>query len=234
MIQLKNISRVYSKNGREEVRALDGVNISIGKGEFVAIVGSSGSGKSTLMNILGMLDRPSQGNYYLENKEVSKLKDSELAQIRNKKIGFVFQSFNLLPKTTALENVELPLIYSDRKEIKSLAESALKKVGLGERLSHKPNELSGGQQQRVAIARALVNEPEIIFADEPTGNLDSKSGTEVMEIFRQLNKEGKTLVLITHDNEIAENAKRVIRIMDGKVVEDKLNPDYVLEVRSEH
>lgn len=222
MIQLKNISKSFYKSGQETVRALDTINLSITKGEFVAIVGASGSGKSTMMNILGMLDRPTEGNYYFENKEVNSLSDAELADIRNKKIGFVFQSFNLLPKTSAVENVELPLIYSDRKEIRGLAANALKKVGLEERLSHKPNELSGGQQQRVAIARALVNEPEIIFADEPTGNLDSKSGTEVMNIFRELNRDGKTLVLITHDNEIAKNAKRVIRISDGKIIEDKL------------
>ncbi len=223
MIQLKNVSRIYDKEGQRQVSALDEVNISIVKGEFVAIIGASGSGKSTMMNIMGLLDRPSEGAYYLENKEVNELSDGKLAEIRNKKIGFVFQSFNLLPKTSAIENVELPLIYSDRKETKGLAVEALKKVGLGERLSHKPNELSGGEQQRVAIARALVNEPEIIFADEPTGNLDSKSGTEVMKLFKQLNTEGKTLVLITHDNEIAAEAKRVIRILDGKIVEDTLN-----------
>lgn len=223
MIQLKEISKVYAQNGHEEVRALNGVNISINKGEFVAIVGASGSGKSTLMNILGMLDRPDQGNYYLENKEVSKLTDAELAKIRNKKIGFVFQSFNLLPKTTAIENVELPLIYSDRKEIRGMAENALKKVGLQDRMSHKPSELSGGQQQRVAIARALVNEPELILADEPTGNLDSKSGIEIMQLFNSLHKEGKTLVLITHDNKIAENAQRVIRIQDGEIIENRIN-----------
>jgi len=223
MIQLKNISKIYEKAGQERVAALDEVNLSISKGEFVAIIGASGSGKSTMMNIMGMLDRPSEGTYYLENREVSKLSDGELAEIRNRKIGFVFQSFNLLPKTSATENVELPLIYSDRKETRGLAINALKKVGLEDRLSHKPNELSGGQQQRVAIARALVNEPEIIFADEPTGNLDSKSGTEIMNLFKQLNSEGKTLVLITHDNGIAKIAKRVIRIMDGKIIEDKLN-----------
>ncbi|MCK9422353.1 MAG: ABC transporter ATP-binding protein [Bacteroidales bacterium] len=223
MIQFKNISKTYEKNGEATVVALNEVSLSISRGEFVAIIGASGSGKSTLMNILGMLDRPSNGTYYFENREVNKLSDAELAVIRNKKIGFVFQSFNLLPKTSALENVELPLIYSDRKEINGLAADALKKVGMGDRLSHKPNELSGGQQQRVAIARALVNEPEIILADEPTGNLDSKSGAEVMELFRKLNSEGKTLVLITHDTEIAKKAKRVVNILDGKVIEDKLN-----------
>jgi len=223
MIQFKNISKNYEKNGEATVVALNEVSLSISKGEFVAIIGASGSGKSTLMNILGMLDRPTNGTYYFENKEVNKLSDAELAIIRNKKIGFVFQSFNLLPKTSAIENVELPLIYSDRKEIHGLAADALKKVGMGDRLSHKPNELSGGQQQRVAIARALVNEPEIILADEPTGNLDSKSGAEVMDLFTKLNSEGKTLVLITHDAEIAKKAKRVVNILDGKIIEDKLN-----------
>lgn len=223
MIQLKNISKIYDKGGQERVAALNTVNISISKGEFVAIIGASGSGKSTMMNILGMLDRPSQGTYFFENREVNNLSDRELAEIRNKKIGFVFQSFNLLPKTSALENVELPLIYSDRKEIGGMAATALEKVGLGDRLSHKPNELSGGQQQRVAIARALVNEPEIIFADEPTGNLDSRSGEEIMDLFMKLNAEGKTLVLITHDQKIADKARRVIHIKDGAIIEDKLN-----------
>lgn len=223
MIQLKNVSKIYEKIGQQRVHALNNVDLEIRKGEFVAVVGASGSGKSTMMNILGMLDRPSEGTYYLENKEVSKLTDGELAEIRNKKIGFVFQLFNLLPKTTAIENVELPLIYSDRKEICNLAVNALKKVGLEDRLTHKPNELSGGQQQRVAIARALVNEPEIILADEPTGNLDSKSGTEIIQLFCQLNNEGKTIILITHDNEIARNAKRVIKITDGKIIEDLNN-----------
>lgn len=223
MIQLKNVSKIYNKNGQQTVLALDKVNLTITNGEYVAIIGASGSGKSTIMNILGLLDRPTEGTYYLENKEVNGMTDNQLSEIRNKKIGFVFQAFNLLPKTSAIENVELPLIYSDRKETRSLAIEALKKVGLGDRLAHKTHELSGGQQQRVAIARALVNEPEIIFADEPTGNLDSKSGSEVIQLFKQLNEEGKTIVLITHDNEIAQNAKRVIRIVDGKIVEDKLN-----------
>ncbi len=221
MIQLKNVTKVYDKSGQQQVHALDQINVSINKGEYVAIIGPSGSGKSTMMNILGLLDRPSQGNYYLENKEVNKLTDNQLSELRNKKIGFVFQSFNLLPKTTAIENVELPLIYSDKRDTKKLAVEALKKVGLGDRLTHKPHELSGGQQQRVAIARALVNDPEIIFADEPTGNLDSNSGAEIIKLFKQLNNEGKTFVLITHDNDIAQNADRIIRIMDGKIVEDK-------------
>ena len=221
MIQLKNVSKIYDKEGQASVYALDGIDLEIRKGEFVAVVGASGSGKSTAMNILGLLDKPSTGTYYLENKEVSQLSDSELAGIRNEKIGFVFQSFYLLPKTTAVENVELPLIYSDKSDIRNLAMEALRKVGLGDRYSHKPNELSGGQQQRVAIARALVNEPEIILADEPTGNLDSKAGKEIMELFRQFHSEGKTMVLITHDNEIAATAERVITIKDGHIIEDR-------------
>ncbi|OGU66908.1 MAG: macrolide ABC transporter ATP-binding protein [Stygiobacter sp. RIFOXYC12_FULL_38_8] len=219
MIQLKNISKIYGKDG-QQVKALDNANISIAKGEFVAIVGASGSGKSTMMNILGMLDRPTSGEYYLENKEISTLTDDELAKIRNKKIGFVFQKFHLLPKTTAIENVELPLIYSDRKDIRKLAVDALAKVGLSNRGKHRTNELSGGQQQRVAIARALVNEPEVILGDEPTGNLDSKSGLEVVGVFQELNRSGKTIILITHSGEVAEHANRIIRIHDGKITED--------------
>ena len=219
MIQLKNISKIYGRDG-QQVKALDNANISIEKGEFVAIVGASGSGKSTMMNILGMLDRPTSGEYYLENKEISTLTDDELAKIRNKKIGFVFQKFHLLPKTTAIENVELPLIYSDRKDIRKLAVNSLAKVGLSNRGKHRTNELSGGQQQRVAIARALVNEPEVILGDEPTGNLDSKSGLEVVGVFQELNRSGKTIILITHSSEVAEHANRIIRIHDGKITED--------------
>ncbi|HAB51859.1 MAG TPA: macrolide ABC transporter ATP-binding protein [Ignavibacteriales bacterium] len=219
MIQLKNISKIYGKDG-QQVKALDNANISIAKGEFVAIVGASGSGKSTMMNILGMLDRPTSGEYYLDEREISTLTDDELASIRNKKIGFVFQKFHLLPKTTAIENVELPLIYSDRKDIRKLAVNALAKVGLSNRGKHRTNELSGGQQQRVAIARALVNEPEVILGDEPTGNLDSKSGLEVVGVFQELNRSGKTIILITHSSEVAEHANRVIRIHDGKITED--------------
>jgi putative ABC transport system ATP-binding protein len=192
----------------------------IKKGEFVAIIGPSGSGKSSMMNILGMLDRPSEGEYYFENKEVNSLSEDELAAIRNKKVGFVFQKFHLLPRTTALENVELPLLYSDRKNIRSLAMEALKQVGLEDRAKHHTNELSGGQQQRVAIARALVNEPDIIFADEPTGNLDSTTSLEIINIFKVLNDAGKTIVLITHDQNVAAFAKRIIRIYDGMVSEE--------------
>lgn len=220
MIQLKNISKIYGKNGGQKVTALDNANLTIEKGEFVAIIGASGSGKSTMMNILGMLDRPTSGEYFLDEREISTLTDDELASIRNKKIGFVFQKFHLLPKTTAIENVELPLIYSDRKDIRKLAVNALAKVGLSNRGKHRTNELSGGQQQRVAIARALVNEPEVILGDEPTGNLDSKSGLEVVGVFQELNRSGKTIILITHSSEVAEHANRVIRIHDGKITED--------------
>lgn len=220
MIQLKYLSKIYGKENGQQVKALDNANLTIEKGEFVAVIGASGSGKSTMMNILGLLDRPTLGEYYLENREVSTLTDDELANIRNKKIGFVFQKFHLLPKTTAIENVELPLIYSDRKDIRKMAENALASVGLSNRGRHRTNELSGGQQQRVAIARALVNEPEVILGDEPTGNLDSKSGLEVVGIFQELNRAGKTIILITHSSEIAQHANRIIRIHDGKITED--------------
>ena len=220
MLFLQNISRTYQKEGSPVVVALKELTLKIGDGEFVAIVGPSGSGKSTLMNILGLLDRPSQGNYYLEEKEVGNLSVDELAKTRNQKFGFVFQSFHLLPRTSALENVELPLIYSDRTEISKLAKNALQSVGLGDRIHHFPSELSGGEQQRVAIARALVNEPDIIFADEPTGNLDTKSGNEIISIFKKLNQEGKTIILVTHDQEIAQKSKRVLQIVDGSIVKD--------------
>ena len=220
MIQLKNVSRTYSKNGQKPVQALKNANLVIKKGEFVAIVGPSGSGKSSMMNILGMLDRPSTGEYFFENREVNTLNEEELASIRNKKIGFVFQKFHLLPKTNALENVELPLLYSNRNNIRSLAMSALSQVNLTDRATHRANELSGGQQQRVAIARALVNEPDIILADEPTGNLDYESGQEIIKIFQALNNAGKTIVLITHDQTVASFAKRTIQIHDGMVSEN--------------
>jgi putative ABC transport system ATP-binding protein len=223
MIRLKNVSKTYTNNGQKPVFAIREANLIIRKGEFISITGPSGSGKSSLMDILGMLDLPSQGEYFFENKEISAHSEDELAEIRNRKIGFVFQKFHLLPKTTALENVELPLLYSDKKNIRVLAYEALKKVGLNERATHCANELSGGQQQRVAIARALVNEPEIIFADEPTGNLDSASGKEIMKIFRQLNDSGKTIVLITHDRAIAACANRSIQIMDGCLSENITN-----------
>ena len=221
LIELKNIDKIY-RQGEQEIKALDGVSMTIEKGEFVAIVGCSGSGKSTLMNMIGCLDQPTYGEYTLDGVDVLKLKDKELSKIRNKEIGFIFQGFNLVSGLTAYENVELPLIYrkmskSKRKEV-SLR--ALKKVSLLNRMTHRPSEMSGGQQQRVAIARALAAEPPIILADEPTGNLDSCSGSEVMRILHSLNNTGKTIILITHDNNIASQAKRVIRISDGKIEED--------------
>lgn len=220
MIRLEHIFKVYTM-GENKVYALDDVSLNIDKHEFVSIIGPSGSGKSTLMNMLGCLDVPSQGRYYLDGTDISEKTDDELAEIRNQKIGFVFQGFNLLPRLTALENVELPLIYSNvsSKERHKRAVEALSKVGLSERINHKPTELSGGQQQRVAIARALITNPPIILGDEPTGNLDSKSGKEVMEIFKELNANGNTVILITHDADIASQAKRIVRIQDGKLYE---------------
>ncbi len=223
MIDIDDLSKVYNMSGNEENRvyALNHVNLHIKEHEFVSIIGPSGSGKSTLMNMLGCLDVPTEGSYKLDGKEVSKMKDDELAEVRNRTIGFVFQGFNLLPKLDAIENVELPLIYQgvSAKERHECAIKALESVGLGKRIHHKPSELSGGQQQRVAIARALITNPPLILADEPTGNLDSKSGKEVMEIFKNLNKNGNTIVLITHDNGVANQAQRVIRIQDGKLYE---------------
>lgn len=219
MIQLKNVSKTYINNGQKPVFAVKEANLVIKKGEFIAITGPSGSGKSSLMNIMGMLDKPTEGEYYFENTEVNTLSEDEMAHVRNKKIGFVFQKFHLLPKTTALENVELPLLYTDRKNIRKLAQESLEKVGLGDRAAHRANELSGGQQQRVAIARALVNEPDVIFADEPTGNLDTASGQEIMKILQNLNDNGKTIVVITHDSSVASYAKRTVHIQDGLVSE---------------
>ena len=204
--------------------AVHDVSLEIRKGEYVAIMGASGCGKSTLMNILGCLDKPTGGSLRLDDVEVSTLRDEELARVRNRKIGFVFQSFNLLSRTNALENVELPLIYSDRTDITRLAREALAAVGLADRVHHNPGELSGGQQQRVAIARALVTDPEIIFADEPTGNLDSRSSLEIMSLFQQLNEKGRTIVLVTHEPDIAEYARRIIKISDGKIISDEANP----------
>jgi len=222
MIELRDISKTYHKNGEMEVRVLQGVSLDIQKGEFVAIMAPSGMGKTTLMNILGCLDRPTGGTYRLEGVEVEKLNDDELSLIRNEKIGFVFQTFNLLPRASALENVELPMIYSPRSgDLRKKATEALKAVGLSDRIHYKPSELSGGQQQRVAIARALVNNPSIILADEPTGNLDSASSEEIMAIFKGLHQKDRTLILVTHEADIATHAKRLIQMKDGKVVEDK-------------
>jgi putative ABC transport system ATP-binding protein len=221
MIKIDEVTKVY-RMGDVSVRALQGISVEIGKGEFVAIVGPSGSGKSTLMNIIGCLDQPTAGAYLLAGKDVSRLSDDQLAEIRNRRIGFVFQTFNLLSRTDALQNVELPLIYSGAKDRRRLAIAALEAVGLADRLHHRPSELSGGQQQRVAIARALVNNPDIIMADEPTGNLDSKAGAEVMAIFQRLNEEqGITVIVVTHEPEIAEHTRRIVYLHDGMVVSDR-------------
>jgi putative ABC transport system ATP-binding protein len=222
MIELRDITKTYRKNGEMEVRVLQGVSLDIKKGEFVAIMAPSGMGKTTLMNILGCLDRPTSGTYRFEGVEVEKLDDDQLSLIRNEKIGFVFQTFNLLPRASSLENVELPMIYSPRSgDISKKAIEALKAVGLGDRIHYKPSELSGGQQQRVAIARALVNNPSIILADEPTGNLDTASSEEIMAIFEGLHREDRTLIVVTHEADIAKRANRLIEMKDGKVVEDK-------------
>ncbi|MCU0605998.1 MAG: ABC transporter ATP-binding protein [Candidatus Edwardsbacteria bacterium] len=223
MVQAKGITKTYNKGSGASVQALREVNLEIQQGEFVAIMGASGSGKSTLMNILGCLDKPSGGQLLLDGQEVSQMDDQALAKVRNQKIGFVFQSFNLMPRANALENVELPLIYSDKADITRLSREALESVGLKDRIHHNPGELSGGQQQRVAIARAIVNQPEIIFADEPTGNLDTRSSYEIIALFQQLNQQGKTVVLVTHEPDIAEYAKRIIKITDGSIVSDQAN-----------
>lgn len=224
IIRLEQISRKYIM-GSEIIHALRSVSLSIYKNEYVAFMGASGSGKSTLMNILGCLDTPSSGKYFLDNIDVSNMKDKELASVRNKKIGFVFQTFNLLARATALENVALPLVYSgiSKSERLKRAKKVLESVGLGERLYHKPNELSGGQRQRVAIARALVNNPSIILADEPTGNLDSKTSYEIMNLFDELHKKGNTIILVTHEEDIARYAHRIIRLKDGNVESDTIN-----------
>jgi putative ABC transport system ATP-binding protein len=222
IIELKGITKFY-EIGLQTVKALDGIDLSIAEHEFVSIMGQSGSGKSTLMNIIGCLDVPSSGSYSFEGTEVSELHDNELAQIRGEKIGFVFQTFNLLPRVSALKNVELPMIYYGfrAKERKRKALKALEEVGLADRIDHKPNELSGGQKQRVAIARALVNEPSIILADEPTGNLDSKTGDEIMDLFMKLHEKGNTFIIVTHEKQIADYTKRIIRLKDGKILDDK-------------
>ena len=221
LISLKKIYKIYNVGG-EEVRALDGIDLDIQENDYLAIMGPSGSGKSTLMNMIGCLDTPTSGLYEFEGEMVQVMDDSQLASIRNRKIGFVFQTFNLLPKATAQHNVEIPLVYANIRKSQriEMASNALESVGLSDRSHHRPNELSGGQRQRVAIARALVNNPSIILADEPTGNLDSKSGHEIMNILDELHKRGNTIILVTHEDEIAQHANRVIRLFDGKITED--------------
>jgi putative ABC transport system ATP-binding protein len=223
IIKTRDLSKIYNKEASGEVAALRNVTLDIREGELIAIMGASGSGKSTLMNILGCLDKPTEGTLLFDDVEINNLSDQELATLRNRKIGFVFQSYNLLARTSALENVELPLIYSDKTNISKLAKDALIAVGLEDRIHHHPGELSGGQQQRVAIARALVNNPDIILADEPTGNLDTKSSYEIISIFQKLNQEGRTIVLITHEQDIAEHAKRIIKVSDGVIISDEIN-----------
>jgi len=222
IIKIENLSKIYD-TGAVQVHALRDVSLSIEEGDFVAIMGKSGSGKSTLMNILGCLDRPTSGVYELDGINISKMESRELSSIRNKKIGFVFQSFNLIPRTSSLKNVELPMVYAKvgKKERQKRAIELLEKVGLGERLDHMPNEISGGQKQRIAIARALANKPSIILADEPTGNLDTSSSEEIMDLFTELNNEGVTVIVVTHEDNIAEYTKRIIRFRDGQIIEDR-------------
>ncbi len=230
LISIEHLNKTYIM-GAEKVEALKDVSLQIDRGEYVALMGPSGSGKSTLMNLLGCLDSPSSGKYWLNGIEVSTMSDSELAEVRNKQIGFVFQTFNLLPRLTALENVALPLVYAGmpKEERLQKARAALEAVGLGDRMHHKPNELSGGQRQRVAIARALVNDPAIILADEPTGNLDSKTSYEIMALFDQIHRAGNTIVLVTHEPDIAQHAHRIVRLRDGLVESDKIN-EHVAQV----
>ncbi|MFW5973159.1 MAG: ABC transporter ATP-binding protein [Bacteroidota bacterium] len=221
LIELQSIERVYQM-GSQQVRALAGASLTVGRNEYVAIMGPSGSGKSTMMNIIGCLDSPTAGEYILNGQRVSDMTDDQLARVRNREIGFVFQTFNLLPRVNCLQNVELPLVYAGiRKSVRrKMAEEALKKVGLGDRIDHKPNELSGGQRQRVAVARALVNNPSIILADEPTGNLDSRTGEEIMELFEVLYRRGNTLLVVTHEEDVAKHARRVVRLRDGLIESD--------------
>jgi putative ABC transport system ATP-binding protein len=220
MIELENITKVYHM-GEVEVPALRGVTLSVKQGDMVALIGASGSGKSTLMNIIGFLDKPTGGRYLLEGVDVSQLNDNRLAEMRNSKIGFVFQTYNLLPRANAVSNVELPLVYGGSRQKRKLAIEALERVGLAARANHKPTELSGGEQQRVAIARALVNNPSIILADEPTGNLDSNATAEIISIFCRLNQEGITIVLVTHEPDVASQARRIVRLLDGQIVSDE-------------
>lgn len=224
IIQLQKLFKFYQV-GNEIIKALRNINLQIYKNEYVAIMGPSGSGKSTMMNILGCLDTPTYGQYFLNGKDVSKMNENELAEVRNKEVGFVFQTFNLMPRYTALENVALPLVYAGVGKLERMqrAKEVLERVGLGDRVMHKPNELSGGQRQRVAIARALVNHPSIILADEPTGNLDSKTSVEIMRLFGQIHQMGNTVIIVTHEEEIAEYAHRIIRLKDGRIMEDVKN-----------
>ncbi|HSP06242.1 MAG TPA: ABC transporter ATP-binding protein [Acidobacteriota bacterium] len=224
IIKTQNLARSYQM-GEEEVHALSGVDIEIEKGDYVAIMGPSGSGKSTLMNLLGCLDTPTAGEYWLNGTAVSSLSDDELARVRNKEVGFVFQTFHLLPRYTALENVQLPLVYSNVSPAERLerARQALKEVDLTDRMTHRPNELSGGQRQRVAVARALINHPSILLADEPTGNLDSNTGKDILGLFDRLHKNGHTIILVTHDAEVASHARRIIRLKDGRIEDDRVN-----------
>jgi len=224
LIDIRDITKVYQM-GQEQVHALSGVTLGVERGEYVAIMGPSGSGKSTLMNRIGCLDTPTSGSYVLNGREVARMTDDELAAIRNQEIGFVFQTFNLLPRTTALQQVELPLVYSGlgRRDRRERAVKALESVGLGDRMTHQPSEMSGGQRQRVAVARALINNPSILLADEPTGNLDSQTGNEIMTLFEDLNRRGNTIVLVTHEEDIAAHARRIVRLRDGKVRDDMPN-----------
>ncbi len=223
ILEVRDVTKHY-RMGSEVVRALDGVSLTIRRGEYVAIMGASGSGKSTLLNILGCMDLPTSGEYFLGGEEVSRLSPSHLASVRGRRIGFVFQTFELLPRATALKNVELPLIYARVRNRRQRALDALHRVGLGERLYHRPNQLSGGQRQRVAIARALAQAPDILLADEPTGNLDSKTGHDILLLFERLHEEGQTIVLVTHDITIAHRSRRIVRLSDGQVVADETNP----------